>query len=180
MKHAAGEDPGNAVTESEASLYQRVRELVVAARQTVARGVDLVQVRTNFEIGCRIVEQEQHGENRAAYGEILIGLAERLSKEFGNGYSRSNLEYLRRFFLQYKDRLSIPQTASGKLLGAEKSQTVSGQLSHREETVVFQTLQKASGQSSSLFREQYPRTGIPALFVRQRGVVAEAGGGGRR
>jgi len=156
MKHAAGDKPGYAVTESEASLYQRVRELVVIARQTVARGVDLVQVRTNFEIGCRIVEQEQHGENRAAYGkEILIGLAERLTKEFGNGYSRSNLEYMRRFFLQYKDRLPISQTVSGKSSGAEKSQTTSGQLSHREDVIdaaAFQILQKASGQSSPLFR----------------------------
>jgi len=43
----------------ENTLYERIRELILAARQTVARGVDLVQVHTNFEIGRHIVEHEQ-------------------------------------------------------------------------------------------------------------------------
>jgi len=42
---------------------------VIAARQTVARGVDLVQVHTSFEIGRYIVEYEQQGESRAGYGK---------------------------------------------------------------------------------------------------------------
>ncbi len=104
-----------------------IRDLIAAARATVARGIDLVQVHTCFEIGRRIVEQEQHGEARAAYGKaVLAALAERLIFEFGSGYSRSNLEYMRRFFLQYQDRLPIPQTVSGKLIGTEKSQSMSG------------------------------------------------------
>ena len=45
-----------------AVLYARIHALVVAARQTVARGVDLVQVRTNFEIGRHIFEHEQQGQ----------------------------------------------------------------------------------------------------------------------
>ena len=151
MKRSASEASKHAAADGEAALYQRIRELVVAARQTVVRGIDLVQVRTNYEIGRRIVEQEQHGKDRAAYGkEILIALAERLTQEFGNGYSRSNLEYMRRFFLQYKDRLPISQTASGKSLDAEKSQTVSGQLGHREDAA-FQIVQTLSGQSSRPF-----------------------------
>ncbi len=43
----------------EATLYKRIRELVISARRTIARGVDLVQVHTNFEIGRHIVEYEQ-------------------------------------------------------------------------------------------------------------------------
>ena len=61
------------------TFFDDIRGLIVAARTTVARGVDLVQVHTNFEIGRRIVEQEQHGKNRAAYGkEVIKALAERL------------------------------------------------------------------------------------------------------
>lgn len=103
--------------DSEDSLYARVRDLVVSARQTVARGVDLVQVQvhTNFEIGRHIVEFEQQGADRAAYGEALLKrLAEQLVLEFGKGLSKSNLEYMRRFYLVFHDRLSIAQTASGQ------------------------------------------------------------------
>ncbi len=97
------------------ALFDDVRSLVLSVRQTIARGVDLLQVHTNFEIGRRIVEQEQHGSDRAEYGkEILKDLSERLTAEFGVGFSRSNLEYMRRFYLAYPDRdPQISQTASG-------------------------------------------------------------------
>jgi len=138
------------------SFVDDIRGLITAARGIVARGVDIVQVHTNYEIGRRIVEQEQHGKDRAAYGkEILTTLAKRLTQEFGNGYSRSNLEYMRRFFLQYKERLPISQTASGKLATPGKSQTTSGQLTDREgaaAAATFQIVQKSSGQSSAPFR----------------------------
>ena len=74
------------------SFVKEIRELICRARTTVARGVDLVQVHTNFEIGRRIVEQEQKGKHRAAYGkEVIKALAERLTGEFGNGFSRAIL-----------------------------------------------------------------------------------------
>jgi len=143
-------------TDDEIALYERIRALVVTARQTVAHGVDLVQVRTNFEIGRHIVEQEQRGEARAAYGkEVLSGLAERLATEFGNGYSRSNLEYMRRFFLEYCERLPISQTASGKLAATGKSQTQSGQLPRLDQeagTENFLIIQTPPGQSMVPFR----------------------------
>lgn len=123
--------------DSEDSLYARVRDLVVSARQTVARGVDLVQVHTNFEIGRHIVEFEQQGADRAAYGEALVKrLAEQLVLEFGKGLSKSNLEYMRRFYLVFHDRLPIAQTASGQSnsvfslpssTGGSIAQTASGQ-----------------------------------------------------
>jgi hypothetical protein len=72
-------------------FVEGIRELIAGARTTVARGVDLVQVHTNFEIGRRIVEEEQRGEDRAAYGaEVVKALAERLTSEFGKGFSASN------------------------------------------------------------------------------------------
>ncbi|MDB5332152.1 MAG: hypothetical protein JWP03_3303, partial [Phycisphaerales bacterium] len=98
------------------AFFDDIRALIAAARTTVARGVDLVQVHTNFEIGRRIVEQEQKGKDRAAYGrEVVTALAGRLAAEFGKGFSASNLAYMRAFFLAYQDRASILQTVSGKL-----------------------------------------------------------------
>jgi predicted nuclease of restriction endonuclease-like (RecB) superfamily len=109
------------------AFFHEIRELIVGARSTVARGVDLVQVHTNFEIGRRIVEQEQQGEDRAAYGqEILKALASRLTGEFGNGFSRSNLEYMRRFFLLYQDRMLISQSTTGELGSSKKPQSATG------------------------------------------------------
>jgi hypothetical protein len=82
------------------SLYKSIRDLVLSARQSVVRGVNLLQVYTNYEIGRRIFEQEQQGADRAQYGkEIIREVATRLTKEFGNGFSKTNLEYMRRFYL---------------------------------------------------------------------------------
>jgi len=112
------------------AFFDDIRELIRAAHATVARGVDLVQVHTNFEIGRRIVEQEQRGKGRAAYGEEVIGaLADRLTKDFGNGFSRRNLAYMRTFYLLYSDRGPILQTVSAKSLAATKAQTASAQSS---------------------------------------------------
>lgn len=111
-------------TGDEAHLYERIRELVLSARQTVARGVDLVQVHTNFEIGRHIVEHEQQGDERASYGkELLTVLANRLTEEFGKGFARSNVAYMRSFYLAYSGRAPIVQTASGQLASVENDRT---------------------------------------------------------
>ena len=63
-------------------------------------------MRTNFEIGRRIVEHEQKGEKRAGYGqELLKALSARLTAEFGQGFSVSNLQLMRKFFIEYKFRI---------------------------------------------------------------------------
>jgi hypothetical protein len=104
-------------------LYDGIRLLVLSARQTAARGVNLLQVHMNYEIGRRIVQGEQGGADRAQYGkEIIKELAARLTSDFGNGFSKSNLEYMRRFYLAYPGRnIQIAQTLSGRFPGLEKS-----------------------------------------------------------
>ncbi|WP_229883117.1 PDDEXK nuclease domain-containing protein [Pseudorhodoferax aquiterrae] len=95
---------------------------MLAARQSVARGVDLVQVRTCFEIGRHIVEHEQGGQGRAAYGQALLkGLAERLTQAFGRGFAKSNLEYMRRFYLAYASRADIAQLQTGQSGSADSA-----------------------------------------------------------
>ena len=67
-----------------APLIAEVRNLIQSARRGVASVVDTFQVLTNFEIGRRIVEHEQKGAKRAAYGaELLKELSARLAEEFG-------------------------------------------------------------------------------------------------
>jgi predicted nuclease of restriction endonuclease-like (RecB) superfamily len=97
-----------------APLIAEVRNLVQSARRGVASVVDTFQVLTNFEIGRRIVEHEQKGEKRAGYGqEMLKALSIRLTKEFGRGFSITNLQLMRKFFIENENR--IQQKASVKL-----------------------------------------------------------------
>lgn len=111
------------------SFFKSIRELILSARATVARGVDLVQVHTNFEIGRRIVHEEQKGKRRADYGKkVMEALAKRLTAEFGNGFSSRNLAHMRRFYMLYPERQAILQTMSAKLGRTGILQTTSAKL----------------------------------------------------
>lgn len=96
-------------------LIREIRDLIQSARRAVVHSVDLIQVMTNFEIGRRIVEHEQGGAIRAEYGKgLLKELSTALTAEFGIGFSKRNLEYMRQFYLLYQDR-SIARTAPAQL-----------------------------------------------------------------
>lgn len=108
------------------SFIEDIRKLIGSARAIVGRGVDLVQVHTNFEIGRRIVEEEQQGKGRAAYGkEVVKALANQLTSDFGAGFSSRNLAYMRSFYMLYRDRGPILQTSSAKSSISRKLQTSS-------------------------------------------------------
>lgn len=100
-------------------LIAEVRWLINSTRHAIANSINSFQVHTNFEIGQRIVEHEQQGEKRAAYGTALLKeLSQKLTKEFGRGFSEDNLSNMRKFFLTYKDQVSqFPRS----LLGNSKS-----------------------------------------------------------
>ena len=81
------------------TLLAALRELIAQGRQRALRAVDMVQVQTCWEVGRHIVEFEQGGEHRAAYGKkLLSSLAESLTREFGKGFDASNLRYMRLFY----------------------------------------------------------------------------------
>jgi hypothetical protein len=80
-------------------LLSNLGELIRQGRQRALRAVDVVQVQTSWEIGRHIVEFEQGGEARAAYGKKLLpALAKVLGAEFGKGFDASNLRYMRLFY----------------------------------------------------------------------------------
>lgn len=81
------------------NLLASLRSLIAQARQQVLRQVDIVQVQTCWHIGRHIVEFEQDGQSRAAYGKRLLPqLGQSLSQEFGKGFDASNLRYMRLFY----------------------------------------------------------------------------------
>ena len=82
-----------------ADLLDALRLLIQQGRQQALRAVDMVQVQTCWEVGRHILEFEQKGQARAAYGKKLLPrLAEVLTRDFGKGFDASNLRYMRLFY----------------------------------------------------------------------------------
>ena len=99
--------PAKVKADGLAELIAEVRQLVQSARRGVSSVIDTFQVLTNFEIGRRIVMREQKGEKRAEYGKGLIkGLSQRLTEEFGRGFSEDNLSNMRKLFLLWEPRVA--------------------------------------------------------------------------
>lgn len=94
------------------SLLTTVSGLLESARKTTYRAANTIIIQTYWEIGRLIFETEQGKKNRAEYGaEIVKQLSSDLSKKFGRGFSKANLEYMRRFYRLWP----TAQTISGQL-----------------------------------------------------------------
>ena len=124
------------------TLHADIVAMLEAARRAAARSVNALMTATYWEIGRRLVELEQGGSERAAYGEALIErLSADLSARFGRGFSRQNLWQMRLFYTAWPGassrpplsdqsrRRRIPQTPSGESGVPEKLQTLSGEFS---------------------------------------------------
>ena len=84
------------------NIYEEIKNLLASARENIVSNVNSTMTKTYFLIGKRIVEEEQNGNERAEYGEELIkNLSLRLSKEFGKGFSKTNLKQMKSFYLAY-------------------------------------------------------------------------------
>lgn len=110
------------------AILADVAGLIEEARRSVARTINASMTALYWLIGRRIVEHDQAGEERAAYGkELLVRLAEDLTTRFSRGFSRQNLQQMRQFYLTYSSP-EICQTLSGEFKqfrGGQNSQTVS-------------------------------------------------------
>jgi hypothetical protein len=99
-------------------LLSRIAALLEQGRQVAARTANAVLTATYWEVGRQIVEFEQGGQPRAAYGEVLWKrLATDLTARYGRGFSKSNLASMRAFYLGWQ----IFQTPSGKWQARVKS-----------------------------------------------------------
>jgi hypothetical protein len=87
-----------------------LKEIVISSRRFAYSAVNFAQVRQNWLIGQRIVKQEQHGKARAEYGKHIIEIASKaLTAEFGKGFSLTNIENFKSFYLTFND-LQIDQS----------------------------------------------------------------------
>ena len=86
------------------SKLDDVRAILREARGRAYAAVNTAMVQAYWQIGRRIVEEEQGGERRAGYGDALItGLARALGEEFGKGISVANLKNFKQFYMTFPD-----------------------------------------------------------------------------
>jgi len=85
-----------------APLFENIARVIQQARQQVQQAVNSAMVQCYWQIGCLIVEHEQRGQARAAYGKQQLQiLSAQLTEEFGKGFDPRNLRNMRSFFLAY-------------------------------------------------------------------------------
>ena len=101
--------------EVNANYIEDIKAQLQQARLKVYAAVNVAMVETYWNVGKRIVEEEQQGKERAEYGEALLKtLSIALTAEFGKGFSSANLRNFRQFYLTYPDQ-EICYTLCSKL-----------------------------------------------------------------
>ena len=119
---------GKKYNDEDNMLVNDLRSIVSKARSKAFAAVNYSLVERNWRIGQRIVEQEQNGASRAEYGKHVIEIASAaLTKEFGKGFSETNIMNFKKFYLKFKE-LTIPQTLSEEFK-KQKQQTLSAESS---------------------------------------------------
>lgn len=104
----------NDVSADDRKFISDIKEIVYAAKQRAYQAADICQVVSNWLVGRRIVEQEQHGQERAKYGKHVIELASKaLTAEFGKGYSETQIRDFRKFYQKFS-YFQIQRTLSAK------------------------------------------------------------------
>ena len=97
---------------TENNIYERIRSEVEKARQKVYATVNLTMVETYWNIGKQIYEAQDKSE-RAEYGKGLLKfLSQKLTKEFGKGFTVTNLKYMRQFYMAFPNRHSLSDQLS--------------------------------------------------------------------
>lgn len=89
-----------------ADFIREIKQIITQARQKAYAAINSAMVGAYWQMGKRIVEQEQQGKERADYGaQLLKSLSKELTAEFGKGFSVNSLYYFRQFYLAFPEKL---------------------------------------------------------------------------
>jgi hypothetical protein len=84
------------------TLLDKIGSILEKGRKSAQQAVDNIMVKTYWQVGREIVEYEQEGREKAEYGSKLLDRISRdLSNKYGKGFSRSNVVYMRLFYIKY-------------------------------------------------------------------------------
>ena len=99
------------------NIYSDVKAILEQARSTSVRAVNFSMVIAYWQVGKRIVGEEQSGKRRAGYGESLLrNLSKKLTKDFGKGFTEGNLRYMRLFYLAFPIRHALRDKSAKPIL----------------------------------------------------------------
>lgn len=86
------------------SVIDDIKGIISSGMESAYHAISRTMVLTYWNVGKRIVEQEQNGNQRAEYGTAMMdALAEELTREYGKSYSKRNLQYFRKFYQCFPD-----------------------------------------------------------------------------
>lgn len=86
------------------NFVTEIKSILHSARVKAYSAINTAMVNAYWQMGKRIIEEEQQGKERATYGDkILVELSRVLTAEFGKGFSYANLRNFRQFYLTYSD-----------------------------------------------------------------------------
>lgn len=95
------------------TLLSQIAHIITEARTKAARSVNFIVVQAYWQIGQRIIEEEQAGEFRAEYGSNLLGyLSENLTSQLGKGFDATNLSTMRKFYRTFPNFDAVRQELS--------------------------------------------------------------------
>ncbi|WP_338984758.1 PDDEXK nuclease domain-containing protein [Fusobacterium nucleatum] len=90
------------MVEIEDSIYKEIKSILEQARNKVYKVANSTMVQAYWNIG-RVIVEKQGGNNKAEYGAALIkNLSKKMTKEFGKGFTTTNLKYMRQFYLTFQ------------------------------------------------------------------------------
>jgi predicted nuclease of restriction endonuclease-like (RecB) superfamily len=117
-------------------LINDIKTILHSAKSRVYQTINVTMTQSYFEIGKRIVQEEQGGEKRAGYGkEIIKKLSLELTKEFGKGFSIRNIEQMRKFYLAFQKS----QTVSAKFKLSWSHYIFLSRMSNEDERNFYET-----------------------------------------
>lgn len=132
------------------AVLPQIRSLIHDAQYHAVTAANLAMVSLYWNIGRIVAEDIQKNEKRAEYGERLLEqLAERLTDEYGRGYSRANLQDMRRFFEQFEicQTLSSESTRQSKNMSGRIRQTLSSESARKPKKSGARICQTLSSES---------------------------------
>ncbi|MCQ2215903.1 MAG: PDDEXK nuclease domain-containing protein [Bacteroidales bacterium] len=145
-----------------------IRKIIDDARRNAVRSVDFCRVQMYWNIGRRIVEEEQHGQQKAEYGKyIIVNLAAKIEPEYGSGFGKRQLERARQFYrtypiasavrtqlnwAQYKKLISISDTDKREYyeLEAVNNAWTGRELERQVDSLLYERLLKSTDKASLL------------------------------
>lgn len=91
------------IEKSNMQMIEEIKDVIINSRNKIAYEVNNAMLLAYWNVGRIIVENEQNGNIKAEYGkQIMKELSRELRKILGTGFSVSNLQYMRRFYLKYQ------------------------------------------------------------------------------